>query len=82
MVVVVAKGRARAMRKNPSLVTFANPRKAVALLSKRAYAIQYRHAEDGNDYSHKFKAGVCIELLSDGSVRLYRNDGKSLWGDF
>lgn len=70
------------VRENPSLVTFANPRRVVALLSKRAYALQYQHAEDKQWYQHKFARGVCVELLSDGSVRLYRMDGKPIWGDF
>lgn len=70
------------MNENPSLVTFANPRQVVSVLSKRAYALQYQHASDRKWYEHKFKRGVCIELLSDGSVRLYRMDGQSLWGDF
>lgn len=73
---------ARKPKENPSLVTFANPRQAVALLSKRAHALQYQHVDDGQWYQHKFKRGVCIELLSDGSVRLYRADGQSIWGDF
>lgn len=73
---------ARKVRKNPSLVVFGNPRKPGALLSERAYAVQYKHVEDGQPYEHKFKAGVCIELLSDGSVRLYHKSGKPLWGDF
>ena len=73
----------RRTRKNPSLVTFANPRARVtAQLSKRVYAVQYRHVEDGQDYEHTFKTGVCMELLSDGSVRIYSRSGKPLWGDF
>lgn len=54
----------------------------MADLSHRVYAVQYRHAEDGKDYEHKFGRGVCMELLSDGSVRLYHSQGKPLFGEF
>ncbi len=70
---------------NPALAVFGNPgrgRRVTAQLSKRVYAVQYRHVEDGKSYQHKFGAGVCMELLSDGSVRLYHRDGKPLFGDF
>lgn len=80
---MTTRRKARRTRKNPAmLATFANPRTVVAQLSKRVYAVQYRHVEDKQDYEHKFAAGTCMELLSDGSVRLYRMDGKPIWGDF
>jgi hypothetical protein len=69
--------------RNPPLVAFANPRRrVVAQLSRRVYAVQYRHCEDGKDYSHEFHAGVCLELLSDGSIRIYSRTGKPLFGDY
>lgn len=69
--------------RNPPLVAFANPRRrVVAKLSRRVYAIQYRHVEDGKNYTHDFKTGVCMELLADGSVRIYHMGGKPLFGDF
>lgn len=75
--------RHRSLYQNPPLVAFANPgRKLVSTLSNRVYAVQYRHADDFKDYQHKFGAGVCMELLSDGSVRLYHRDGKPLFQEF
>lgn len=69
--------------RNPPLVAFANPsRRPVAQLSRRVYAIQYRHTEDGKDYTHDFKGGVCMELLADGSIRIYSMSGRKLFGDF
>jgi hypothetical protein len=69
-------------RRNPPLVAFGNPRRVVALLSRRVYGVQYKHTDDGKAYQHKFGVGVCMELLSDGSVRLYHKNGKPLFGDF
>lgn len=80
----VEKEIAKTTRKNPTLVTFSNPSKSgrAGMLSKRAYEVRYKHIEDGHAYKHEFGPGVCIELLRDGSVRLFHKDGKSLWGDF
>jgi hypothetical protein len=50
--------------------------------SKRVYEIAYKHVADGKDYKHKFASGVCMELLGDGSVRLYRMDGRPLFKNF
>ena len=52
------------------------------VLSDRALEIAYTHAEDGKDYQHKFRRGVRIQLLADGSARLYRPDGRPLWKTF
>ena len=71
--------------RNPGLTVFANPGKGprvVGVLTSRVYAIQYRHATDGKDYEHKFKPGVKIELLADGSLRVRSTRGKPLWGNF
>lgn len=51
-------------------------------VSGRVYEIRYKHAADGKNYRHPFKAGVCAELLPDGSVRLYHAKGKPLMRDF
>jgi hypothetical protein len=53
------------------------------LLSRRVYDLSYIHADDkGQPYRHKFSAGVHCQLLSDGSVRLFRPDGKPIWKNF
>lgn len=72
------------MADNPPLVIFGNPgRSRGRMLSRRAIAIQYIHAEDGQAYSHKFGAGDEIILASDGKSFTVRNkDGKRLWKDF
>lgn len=52
------------------------------ILSRRAYALSYEHVEDKQDYAHEFASGVVVTLMPDGSIRLHRPDGKSLWRDF
>lgn len=72
-------------RQNPALVIFGNPPTSrrpwdrAGVLSTRAVALEYDHEHDGELYRHKFAAGVTVELLADGSVRLYRPDHKPLW---
>jgi hypothetical protein len=51
-------------------------------LSREALEIRYVHATDGDRYVHKFKKGVTIQFLSDGSARFYRPDGRPLWRNF
>lgn len=58
------------------------PTKGARILSREATEVRYIHATDGDRYKHPFKKGVTIELLPDGSARLYRPDGKPLWRDF
>lgn len=83
-------------RKNPSVTVFrANGAKRIrvkrnpaasrvsAVLSTRVVDLSYLHAEDKRTpYRHKFAAGVTCQLLSDGSVRLFRPDGKPIWKSF
>lgn len=76
--VVVGLARARRAgvrvpRKNPPAVPVAY------VLSDRALEIAYTHAADGKDYQHTFRKGVRIQLLRDGSARLYRPDGRPVW---
>ena len=68
----------RPMRRNPETL----PTLVAIQQSERVYEIKYKHVVDGDDYVHKFRAGVCMELLADGSVRLYRNDGRPLFRNF
>lgn len=63
----------RPMRRNP--LDFGRPTQ----LSKRVYEVAYKHDDDGKDYKHDFGPGVCLELLSDGSIRIYSMSGKPLW---
>lgn len=56
--------------------------KRVEKLSDRVCHIEYYHAAGGKrdrPYRHEFKAGVCMELLTDGSVRIYSKSGKPLY---
>lgn len=71
---------------NPPLVVFGNPpgkkSRGSKLLSRRAISIRYVHAADRQRYEHKFGSHDCIELLPDGSVRIYNSQGKKLFGEF
>lgn len=71
-------------RGNPVLMTLANPpkRKRVEILSTRVCHIEYMHtagAKTDRPYRHVFKPGVCMELLTDGSIRIYSSSGKVLF---
>lgn len=85
--VAVGLSRARAAgvkvpRPNPPLVVVNPPYKVRAVLGK-ALELRYRHASDGRLYKHAFAPGKArIQLLEDGSIRVVRSDGKTLWGDF
>jgi hypothetical protein len=76
----LAKARAAGVRvprrKNPPALPVSY------VLSDRALEIAYTHLADGKDYQHKFARGVRIQLLADGSARLYRPDGRPLWKNF
>ncbi len=71
----------RRLRHNPPLVTFGNPPRG-EIMSKRVFEVAYKHTADGKAYKHEFAAGVCMEALPDGSIRIYSMRGKRLWGDF
>lgn len=72
----------------PKVVTFrANPAAArvsvIKTLSTTALDLSYLHSEkERMPYRHKFGKGVSVQLLSDGSVRLFRPDGLPLWKNF
>lgn len=73
-------------RRNPALTVVRNPTRTSRsrdgqVLTDRVLAIQYIHNADGKAYEHKFKRGVTVEFLPDGSARLYRKDGRPLWKD-
>lgn len=67
--------------RNPELTVVRNPSRSRSgqVLTDRVLAIQYIHNVDGKSYEHKFKRGVTVEFLPDGSARLYRKDGRPLW---
>lgn len=71
----------------PAVWIFSNPRKGQrtkgsTILSRRALATEYVHAGNGENYRHDFGRGVVIEALPDGSVRMFRPDGKPIIRDF
>lgn len=72
------------VRKNPPLAVFGNPghSRGGKVLSRRAISIRYVHATDGERYEHKFGRDDVIELLPDGSFRIFNAKGKRLWKDF
>lgn len=72
----------RRVRRNPHLLVIGNPARGHSSWSNRVYAIQYKHAADGKDYEHEFEPGVCLRANKDGSVTIYRNDGRPVWEDF
>lgn len=87
---VIRLGREGFTNPNPKVTVFhANPKRRAArgsarpiLQSSRVYEIAYKHVKDGKAYKHPFKTGVCMELLPDGSIRIYSRTGKRLWKDF
>ena len=53
-------------------------------MGTKVYAIEYRHAEDGQDYRHDFGTAVRMVALDNGDILLRRaktSDG-ALWEDF
>ena len=69
----------RRYRENPPLVVVNPPERR---LLGTPVLIQYRHAEDGEFYEHKFSKGARVYLLSDGSVRIEHAKRKPMWGEF
>lgn len=71
----------------PAVWIFANPgrgkrTKGSTLLSSKALAVEYVHTDNHQNYRHDFQRGVTIEALPDGSVRMFRPDGKPIIRDF
>lgn len=66
---------------NPAMVIYGlNPPE---VMSRRVYAIEYRHTKDGKDYRHDFDRGVSMSRV-DGArgIMLRRPDGKPLAKEF
>lgn len=59
-----------------------NPATGGRVFSREVHALSYRHADDGVPYKHTFAKGVTMAGASDGSVVLYRPDGKPVWDDY
>lgn len=76
------------IHENPMLAIVGNPPRRRArsmdgdVWSRRVYAIQYKHARDGKNYEHEFQPGVCLHGNADGTVTIYRNDGRPVWEEF
>lgn len=71
-----------ARKKNPALALIVPNPPHSSDWSDRVYAIQYKHKQDGDDYEHEFQRGVCLRANTDGSVTLYRRDGRPVWEEF
>lgn len=71
---------------NPPLLIWPNPpSRNDEVLSSRVLEIKYRHAEDGQDYRHKFSAGDSLVTMDRRGVKylaIIRADGRPLWKDF
>lgn len=74
----------RGVHANPPIVTYFNPPRGGELMSRRVYAVEYKHAGDGQDYRHDFKGGVEMYAArgGPGSILLWRPDGKPLSREF
>lgn len=79
------------MKKNPPLVTFANPPEEDDLsgeerdvMSRNVVEIRYQHAEDGKFYKHRFKRGQVVLIAKSGgkAAVMIRTDGKPLVEDY
>lgn len=70
------------VHENPMLAIVGNPQRGRSDWSNRVYAIQYKHAKDGKNYEHEFEPGVCLRANKDGSVTIYRKDGRPVWEEF
>jgi hypothetical protein len=71
----------RGVHANPPLVIYGNPPKGGELMSRRVYAVEYKHAGDGEDYRHDCGAGVNMYAVGKG-ILLQRPDGKPLSREF
>jgi len=58
-----------------------NPPAKGKIFSNNVEKIYYIHAENGKPYVHKFKRGVRMEALNDGSVRLSHPSKDGIWTD-
>ena len=70
------------LHRNPALVVYGNPPRGGECMSRRVYAVEYKHAADGEDYRHDCSAGVSMYGLSDGGILLQRPDRKPLSKEF
>jgi len=73
---------ARGLHTNPPLVIYANPPRGGELMSRRVYAVEYKHADDGEDYRHDCSRGVAMFAVPGGGILLQRPDRKPLSKDF
>lgn len=79
----IADFRREFQKKNPlAALILPNPNRGASDWSDRVYSIAYKHKQDGDDYEHEFERGVCLRANADGSVTLYRRDGRPVWEEF
>lgn len=73
----------RRLKPNPNLAVFANPAKG-ELMGTRVYAVEYQHAEDGDNYRHDFDGDdVSMVALPNGDIRLKRSKAHGpVWEEF
>lgn len=70
----------RRRRENPYLIPLGmNPQPDE--WSKRVLSLDYIHDDDGQAYTHKFRPGVHMRALEDGSVHLF-HPRRRIWKEF
>ncbi len=70
-------GRRRQAKRNP--VRRGGGQDVVETIGE-AHRLTYKHLGDGKNYKHDFGRGVVVQVLRDGSLRLY-HPSRKLWGD-
>lgn len=58
-----------------------NPPSGGKMFSENVEKLYYQHKDDNKFYKHKFKKGVCMKAMEDGSIVIF-HPSKRLWGDF
>jgi len=68
------------VRRNPPLMVVGNPPRSD--WSEHVESIRYKHQHDGQWYQHDFDKGAALRANRDGSVTIYRRDGRPVWEEF
>lgn len=76
--------RGKRARRNPALVTFANPPRGLQQISKDVVEIRYKHSGDGQYYKHRFEKGQVVLRALNGATYavLERVDGKPIISEY
>jgi len=72
----------RGIHANPPIVIYGNPPKGGELMSRGKYGVEYKHADDGEDYRHDCSAGVSMYAVPGGGILLQRPDRRPLSREF